>query len=298
MMEAVSTSRSRSTLLLFLAFVIYWLAALRLDIGTDARGQFFLGLTSWAFLLFSLRFSPWRERGQVLTMIGVATCGECFGSLLWGAYTYRLDNLPVYVPPGHGLFYLYALRIAELPLFRSRTQLLRWSTFFVATALLLPGLLNPFHRDIFGLITWLGFMVCLIRSPSPMYSVSFILTMALEYYGTGLGNWKWASELPGLGIPAANPPACIGVGYCAMDAVARRLAPEVERFVVGRKAFKTIGRASFPTFVQHHFSRPRLTRSVHIPSQEADPMIPLPLHQHKVEALSVDNPPSSYVKSS
>ncbi len=288
--------RSRSTMVLVTVFIIYWLIALRLDIGTDALGQFFLSLTAWAFLLFSLRFSPWSERGQVVTMIGVATCGEVFGSLILGAYTYRLDNLPIFVPPGHGLFYLYALRASELPLFQRHTQSLRWCAFFGSTALLLPGLMVPTHPDLFGLITWLGFIICLMRSASPMYSISFALTMALEYYGTGLGNWRWAAELPIIGIPSANPPACIGVGYCVMDAITRLLAPKVQGMITSRKVSKIRQKANFGTFHRHLVSRSMALRTAQASPPDDEPVAARPILQHNVEGPSSGKTtPSSHI---
>ena len=33
---------------------------------------------------------------------------------MWGLYGYRLDNLPAFVPPGHGLVYLGGLSLATL----------------------------------------------------------------------------------------------------------------------------------------------------------------------------------------
>ncbi|MSQ15388.1 MAG: hypothetical protein EXR50_05950 [Dehalococcoidia bacterium] len=199
----------------------------------DAVGQFILGLTAWVFLLFSLRFSSWQERCQVITMVLVATGFECFGSLILRAYVYRLDNLPIYVPPGHGLFYLYALRVSELPLLQRHTRITVWAALFGATALLLHNLADSAHPDMFGLVTWLAFLACLIRTGSSLYAVSFAMTMALEFYGTALGNWKWAAVLPVLGVSSANPPACIGVGYCVMDATARRIAPGVYSVIGG-----------------------------------------------------------------
>ena len=34
------------------------------------------------------------------------------GSLIWGVYHYRLHNLPMFVPPAHGLVYLAGLSLA------------------------------------------------------------------------------------------------------------------------------------------------------------------------------------------
>ncbi len=255
----------------------------------DAIGQVLLGLTAWVFLIFSLRFSSWHERCQVITMVVVATGFECFGSLILRAYVYRLDNLPIYVPPGHGLFYLYALRVSELPLLQRHTRLTVWSALFGSTAILLYNLTDSAHPDVFGLVTWLAFLSCLIRTGSSLYAVSFAMTMALEFYGTGLGNWKWAVELPVLGIPSANPPACIGVGYCVMDATARRIAPKVYSFIARHRDSSLV---SSQRFIRHL----AVARTLMLVRSPNEPIPAVPLLQHKKEQPSRDEiPPSSYI---
>ncbi|MGH2443417.1 MAG: hypothetical protein ACRDFX_09670, partial [Chloroflexota bacterium] len=72
--------------------------------------QDFLGAGAWLILLFCTRFSTPSERRQVWIMVGIATCIEIWSSVIWGIYRYRLGNLPLFVPPGHGLVYLFALR--------------------------------------------------------------------------------------------------------------------------------------------------------------------------------------------
>ena len=42
----------------------------------------------------------------------IATVGECTASLGWGLYTYRLHNIPLFVPPGHALLYTMGVAIA------------------------------------------------------------------------------------------------------------------------------------------------------------------------------------------
>jgi hypothetical protein len=59
--------------------------------------------------------------------------------------------------------------------------------------------------------------------------VSFVLTMGLELYGTGLGIWRWSPVLPGLLLPAGNPPTGIGAGYAAMDGLTRRIVGRLTR---------------------------------------------------------------------
>ena len=44
---------------------------------------------------------PVPERHFYLSCIAIATAGELFLSLVWGLYTYRLENVPMFVPPGN-----------------------------------------------------------------------------------------------------------------------------------------------------------------------------------------------------
>jgi hypothetical protein len=224
--------RTATTLFLAATFAIYCPLVLATDTATSAGQQAALGLTTWAFLFLALRLSPPSERTQVISMVAVATCFECVGSLLLGAYRYRLDNLPLYVPPGHGLFFLVAVRVAGLP-WVGRYRRMIVASIFVGSALLVGhGLFLLPVPDVFGLGTWIVLLPYLLRSRYPvLYAISFTMTMALEYYGTALGNWAWAPTSPLLGIPAANPPAAIGVGYCIMDNLARLLAPRLEQAV-------------------------------------------------------------------
>src|ERR1044072_2069707 len=65
----------------------------------------------------------WRSRVprlQILTAVLVATLAEMFLSLVWGLYTYRHFIIPLYVPPGHGLFYALAADTAQQPGLRRR----------------------------------------------------------------------------------------------------------------------------------------------------------------------------------
>ena len=241
------THRSRTTLILATVFTAYWLVALHLDAETDATHQAIIGSTAWIFLAVALWFSPWQERIQVCTMVGVATFFECFSALVLGAYTYRLDNLPLYVPPGHGLFYLTALRIAELPLLRCYARPIIWSVLAGATALLLRNLVALPLPDLIGLLTWVAFLPFTLRGRfALLYAISFTMTMTLEFYGTSLGIWTWAARSPLAGLPAANPPACIGAGYCIMDAITRWLAPRVQRLLGWAFAVAGIARLKVP----------------------------------------------------
>jgi hypothetical protein len=207
-----------------IAFAGFVAVALPLDRATSALEQSALGLTAWIFLAVALRLQPPAVRVQVATLVVVATLLEIIGSIVWGAYRYRLENLPLYVPAGHGLFYLAALRVASLPVLERHARRIVIAVTAGATLWMLYGLARPPLPDLLGFVTWAIFVRFIVRGRYPLlYAVSFAMTTALELYGTGLGIWRWAPVLPGLMLPAGNPPTGIGAGYAAMDALTRRI---------------------------------------------------------------------------
>jgi len=207
-----------------LAFAGFVGVALPLDRTTSALEQSALGLTAWIFLAIALWLQPPAVRVQIAALVVLATLLEIIGSIVWGAYRYRLGNLPLYVPAGHGLFYLAALRVTSLPILERHARSIVIAVTAGATAWMLYGLARPPLPDLLGFVTWAIFVRFIVRGRYPLlYAVSFAMTTALELYGTGLGIWRWAPVLPGLMLPAGNPPTGIGAGYAAMDALTRRI---------------------------------------------------------------------------
>ena len=95
---------------------------------------------------------------------------------------------------------------------------------------MLYGLVARPLPDLLGFVTWAIFIRFVVRGRFPLlYAVSFVMTTALELYGTGFGIWTWSPVLPVLMLPAGNPPTGIGAGYAAMDALTRRIVARIER---------------------------------------------------------------------
>jgi len=215
---------ARGSLTYAIAFAIFVAVALPLDRATSVLEQSALGLSAWVFLAIALRLQPAAVRTQIAILVVLATVLEIVGSIVWGAYRYRLENLPLYVPAGHGLFYLAALRVASLPLLERHARRIVIAVTTGATLWMLYGLARPPLPDLLGFVTWAVFVRFIVRGRFPLlYAVSFAMTTTLELYGTGLGIWRWAPVLPGLMLPAGNPPTGIGAGYAAMDALTRRI---------------------------------------------------------------------------
>ena len=151
-----------------------------------------------------------------------ATIGEVTGSLVWGVYRYRLHNLPLFIPPAHGLVYLSGLALASLVPVRRIVAVAALGSvgWGIAGLTVLPRL------DVAGAIGVPLLCIFLWRSRSrSVYAGVFLVVAALELYGTSIGTWRWATELPGLGIPDGNPPSGVASGYVAFDVMALFVAP-------------------------------------------------------------------------
>ena len=205
-----------------LAGPAYLAALLAVDTQVGIWGQRGLGLATWLVLLAGLRPLPGLARAQALGVVAFATVGEVTGSLLWGVYHYRLHNLPLFIPPAHGLVYLSGVALA-----RSLRQRLLVALAASGAALwALLGLTVLPRLDLAGAVGVPLLLVFLRRSRQrAAYAGVFVVVAALELYGTSIGTWRWAARLPGLGIPDGNPPSGAASGYVWFDVMALLAAP-------------------------------------------------------------------------
>ena len=204
---------------------------LALDQLVDFWGQTLTNVGIWTALLYALRGAHPDDQRALAICVFYATLGEIFLSLVWGLYEYRLFNVPLFVPPGHALLFMLGRILAE----RARD----WIVWFV------PLAATPF---VFVLaVTGLGtldallfvlFLLCMLSGrASKLYAVMFVLSLAMEIYGTWLGNWTWAPVAPWLGFTTINPPLAAGAFYCMLDML-----------VVATMAARKGGAAPVPAF--------------------------------------------------
>jgi hypothetical protein len=215
--------------LAFAATVVVVIAAfLGLDAGASAYEQLAIGVATWALLLAASAPLSAEERSRVALVVLVATGAEVMGSIVLGAYTYRLENLPAFVPPGHGLVYLAGLRISR------SAPVLRHARRFVAAAAVVVvvwaavGLAMLERTDLLGALAGAGLIYMLVRGRAPtLYAGVFVIVAFLELYGTSIGAWHWAETIPGTPVGAGNPPSGIASIYVLFDIAAITLAPRL-----------------------------------------------------------------------
>jgi len=185
--------------------------------------QRLLGVLTFAALYFATLKVPKEQRLQVWICVVVATGFEIFGSLIWGVYRYRLHNVPLSVPPGHGGVYLFGLLAARTPVVMkygrrvAHVILASAGAWALAGITLLPLMTGRF--DLQGALCLPVFAWFVLRSPRwSLFAAIFIATGVLEIFGTSFGNWYWVPVAPWTHIPSGNPPSVIAGGYCVIDA--------------------------------------------------------------------------------
>lgn len=199
------------------------------DASADLTKQNALGVCAWVFLLGLLLGENKEVRVQVAIAVIFATIGEHFASPYMGGYTYRFENVPAYVPPGHGMVYLTAVALARSGLFLNHARAIALSVVVIGGLWSLWGI-STFAKqgDTVGALLFCVFLGYLFKGRSPLvYLAAFFITTWLELIGTAVGTWHWAEIDPVLKLPQGNPPSGVAAWYCLVDAVAISGAPQV-----------------------------------------------------------------------
>ena len=195
---------------------------LTLELNASLERQYILGGIAFVSLIMMLLGENRETRLQVCVAVAFATWGEHFASIYMGGYTYRFENVPAYVPPGHGMVYLNAIALARSGLFQRHARRIAAFVIVVCGTWSAWGISGyPEQGDALGALMFAIFLGFLFLGRSPMvYLAAFFITTWLEIIGTAVGAWKWAAIDPVLGLSQANPPSGVTFWYCIVDSVA------------------------------------------------------------------------------
>jgi hypothetical protein len=216
-----------------LVVALLWIpSTLWLDRYVDLAGQLVLGAVTWALLLWWLAHESRLVRAQTAVVVALATVIELVFSGWLGVYVYRLDHVPAYVPPGHGLVYLAALTIGRMPFVVRHGRGAVRVTVVLATAWALWGLLLSPRHDVLGFFWYLCLLAFLRWGRSTLlYVGAFAVVSYLEILGTTWGVWAWQARDTIMGwVPQGNPPSIAAGGYGWFDLYAVLLAPTLVRW--------------------------------------------------------------------
>jgi len=174
-------------------------------------------------LVFTWIFFHVSKITKQLMLFGVviAYAGEVTLALGLGMYTYRLENVPLYVPFGHAIVYAGVYYITKEPLVRQHQTSI--NRVLYPLMIIYATLWLVFAADVFGFICMLIIIGLFKRHPETklFFLIMFFMVVYLELLGTYYQCWAW----PNIWfdtlrwLPSANPPSGIGVVYFAFDAI-------------------------------------------------------------------------------
>ena len=171
-----------------------------------------------AFAAMLYRANP-RVRELMIIAVILGFIGEHFFSKVLGMYTYRLENVPLYVPFGHGVLYARIFRFSKASLVKKYHKEIE--SFLALIMIVVSTTYLLFLNDVFGFVmTVLVFLILWKRPKDRLFFFSmYVLVVVLEIGGTAYGAWKWPEI--GFGVfeflPSNNPPSGISLFYFLLD---------------------------------------------------------------------------------
>lgn len=171
-----------------------------------------------SFFWMYKRATP-RVRKLMIYAVFIGLGGEYLFSVYLGMYTYRLENVPWYVPLGHAALYGRVFIFSKDSLARKYNKEIE--KFFTIIILLFGLIYLLLFNDIFGFVMTLAvFIILYFRPKDRLYFYTmYIIVALLEIGGTAFGCWKW----PPIAfntfefLPSNNPPSGISLFYFLLD---------------------------------------------------------------------------------
>ncbi|WKD85862.1 hypothetical protein KCTC32516_01209 [Polaribacter huanghezhanensis] len=176
----------------------------------------FVMLIGFAILYYR---SASRLREQMIYAVIIGYIGEHLFSIGLGMYTYRLGNVPHYVPPGHAIVLITTMYFCKDAVVKTYRKLLE--KIFTIFILVYATLFLIFAGDVFGFVMSLLVIFLLRNKPRErlFYLSMYIAVAFLEIIGTNYQCWFWP-ETAWNTIPflkSANPPSGISLFYFLLD---------------------------------------------------------------------------------
>ncbi|WP_435416376.1 hypothetical protein [Polaribacter aestuariivivens] len=212
-----ATFKSLGALFLFIGFGLFLDSFYMVKITKNA--QLYANISMFiGFLIIFWQVNK-RVREQMISAVIIAIIGEYLFSILLGMYTYRLGNVPHYVPPGHAIVYVAVLYFSKAAsIIKHRIKIEKFLSIFIfiyATVFLV------FKNDVFGFEMTIATLFILRNKPRErlFYLTMYISVAYLEIIGTTYKCWWWPTTAWGVFdfLPSHNPPSGISFFYFLLD---------------------------------------------------------------------------------
>ena len=212
-----ATSKSLGALFLFILFGLF-LDSFHIVALTE-NAQLYANISMCIGFLIVFWQVNKRVKEQMIYAVLIAVLGEYLFSIALGMYTYRLENVPHYVPLGHALVYvavLYFSKAASIIKHRKKIEI-----FFAIFIILYASFFLIFKGDVFGFVMTIATLLILRNKPRErlFYLTMYITVAYLEIIGTNYLCWKWPETAFNIFpfLKSANPPSGISLFYFLLD---------------------------------------------------------------------------------
>jgi hypothetical protein len=160
-----------------------------------------------------------RTKEHLIAGVLIGFFGEYLFSVALGMYSYRLENVPHYIPFGHALVYagvLYFSKAASIIKNRKKVEVFLSIFIFIYASVFLI-----FKSDVFGFVMTLATLLILRNKPRErlFYLTMYISVAYLEIVGTSFLCWEWPETAFDTFsfLPSHNPPSGISLFYFLLD---------------------------------------------------------------------------------
>ncbi len=212
-----ATFKSLGALYLFIFFGLFLDSFYMLEVTKDA--QIYANISM--FIGFAITFWQVNKRikEQMIYAVLIGILGEYLFSIVMGMYSYRLENVPHYVPPGHALVYVAVLYFSNAKsIIKNRVKLEKLFAIFI---FIYAAIFLIFKNDVFGFAMTIATLFILRNKPRErlFYLTMYISVAYLEIIGTYYLCWKWPVTAWGVFdfLPSHNPPSGISFFYFLLD---------------------------------------------------------------------------------
>lgn len=160
-----------------------------------------------------------RTRELMIYAVIIGFLGEYLFSIILDMYTYRLSNLPLYIPFGHAAVYARTYMFSKASIVRKYGK--QVTTFLYIFASLFSLFYLIVFDDVFGFVMTIAVFLMLIKRPKDrlFFLTMYMVVAVLEIGGTAYAAWSWPDTAFGIFpiLKSHNPPSGISLFYFLLD---------------------------------------------------------------------------------
>ncbi|MEN8836160.1 MAG: hypothetical protein ABF265_09035, partial [Polaribacter sp.] len=188
-------------------------------VNVTKNAQFYANALMLIVFFITFFNVPKRIKEQMINAVLIGFFGEYLFSIVLGMYTYRLENIPHYIPFGHAFVYIAVLYFSKASSIKLRR--FQIEKFLTITIVIYATIFLVFKNDVFGFVMTVATLLILRNTSKErlFYLTMYVSVVILELVGTYYKCWFWPTTAWNVVsfLPSANPPSGISLFYFLLD---------------------------------------------------------------------------------